>query len=225
MVIRCKNRSAYGDSVDVIHLPRTKKPRPLSPYSHRMKLSHGESQDVIDLGGPKKPRAKPRAPYIPSTRLYPGPQAMHKKKSQDGESKLQRKKKMRQPRQLVPNPRLYQPRPRRVIPPPPPLWPAVSWQPPIPTGSLDTASGAALRLIESRKQSYQKLSKRRTPINKGMSSETRRTHKKKMPQQDFNAWQEENPFLRSVSVAPKASGKQPSWLSKPHVLGPYDDLI
>ncbi|XP_013179009.1 PREDICTED: uncharacterized protein LOC106126090 [Papilio xuthus] len=114
----------------------------------KKKKEHGgEPGDVIDLGGPRRRRA--RAPYTPNTRLYPGVRAS-KKKPKGSNTKLHRKKKMRPASQLVPNPRLYQARPRRVCPPPPPAWPAVSWAPRAPAACLETASGVALRLAERR---------------------------------------------------------------------------
>ncbi|XP_013142159.1 PREDICTED: translation initiation factor IF-2-like [Papilio polytes] len=113
----------------------------------KKKEHSGEPGDVIDLGGPRRRRL--RAPYTPNARLYPGLRDS-KKKPKGSDTKIRRKKKMRPASQLVPNPRLYQARPRRQVAPPPPAWPAVSWTPRAPTACLETASGAALRLVERR---------------------------------------------------------------------------
>ncbi|CAH2034259.1 unnamed protein product, partial [Iphiclides podalirius] len=135
-------------------------------------------ENVIDLGAPKKRRTV-RAPYTPSARLYPGPQ-VPKKKSHSGDPTRNRRSKARQPRPLVPNPRLYQPCPRRGRAPPPPVCPSVPWWPPATVANLDTASGAALRLSECRASGPNTpMSLRNGPFaTKGQTKAAQKRHRK-----------------------------------------------
>ncbi|XP_045768036.1 serine/arginine repetitive matrix protein 1 [Maniola jurtina] len=123
-------------------------------------------EDVIDLGAPRgcrrrvngraadsrtSPPSRAPALYTPNPRLYPGPSGGNKKRrktrSPEGRRKrCGRDKKFTKP---VPNSRLYRPAPAR--PPPPSPQPRESWPTPAPPAkSLDTASRAALRLLQER---------------------------------------------------------------------------
>lgn len=93
-----------------------------------------------------------------STR-YPGPAANGKKSrnTRSNESRPKRRRREKKFTKPVPNSRLYRLAPAR--PPPPSLRPRTSWTPPAPLGKrLDTASKAALRLLQERRSRSPSLS-------------------------------------------------------------------
>nr|XP_034828796.1 serine/arginine repetitive matrix protein 1 [Maniola hyperantus] len=123
-------------------------------------------EDVIDLGAPRGRRRRvnrgaadsrtsppSRAPalYTPNPRLYPGPAAGNKKRRKTHSTEGRRKRRGRDKKftKPVPNSRLYRPAPARLAPPSP--QPRESWPAPAPpVRSLDTASRAALRVLQDR---------------------------------------------------------------------------
>ncbi|XP_039750554.1 flocculation protein FLO11 isoform X1 [Pararge aegeria] len=141
-------------------------PLELSGKTYRPRSSSIEPDDVIDLGAPGRYRDRfkrrtaghrtsppPRLPalYTPNPRLYPGPAAANKKERKTRLSKGHHKRHGRGQKftKPVPNSRLYRPTPPRTSPPL--LQPRGNWPAPEPTkGSLDTASKAALRLLQQR---------------------------------------------------------------------------
>lgn len=124
---------------------------------------------MIDLGAPQLLRRKPpeqllspatprpQRTYTPNPRLYPGP-AVRKNRGNKGpkppavvnQKDVRGRRHKRTFRRPVPNPRLYQPAPRR--PPPPPARPRTHWSPPTPpTSHLETASRVALQITDQRR--------------------------------------------------------------------------
>ncbi|XP_037867561.1 uncharacterized protein LOC101739641 isoform X3 [Bombyx mori] len=145
-------------------------------HSEKIEYSNGlntlkaeleEEVDIIDLGAPRGIRSVPpervsskparvASTYTPNPRLYPGPQAKFKKVKRDRATETkpaepketQQSKRKRFFRRPVPNARLYRPGP-----PPPKLiskQARVTWTAVSAGRALDTASRAALGLVEER---------------------------------------------------------------------------